>query len=311
VVASAPVPASGRFCRGLAHVLMLALVGPGGGLAQEPPSPSQAGPADKPQPPVFSGAFEGSAALSNDDPALACRYEGVPGTPSVHLEFGTSKTLAGSVAIDLPAAAGSGCPPLRKRYAIAELTLAAPTLSFTDSGGNEWTLALRENGAALQGLLAWRQGGTEEPLAEGFSLPGGKRPIARLSGEVQLRRVVPGAAGAAAATPAHVGAGKQTGHIIAIVGANVVGLGLLYGANQLGKGSSSTGGVTCSPRICIVGTPGAPCFCESNVLSGASCGTTQAGAPIGAPCDGTSVPCQSALSCNSGVCEDRDGRCPY
>ena len=36
-----------------------------------------------------------------------------------------------------------------------------------------------------------------------------------------------------------------------------------------------------------------------------------AGAPLGAPCDGKSVPCQATLSCNSGICEDRDGRCPY
>jgi hypothetical protein len=108
-----------------------------------------------------------------------------------------------------------------------------------------------------------------------------------------------------------VGAGKQAGNIIAIIGANVVGLGLVYGANKLGQGSSETGGVTCSPRVCIVGAPGAPCFCEGNVLSGGSCGTTTAGAPIGAPCDGTSVPCQAALSCNSGICEDRDGRCPF
>ena len=128
---------------------------------------------------------------------------------------------------------------------------------------------------------------------------------------MQLRRVVPGASGGAAATPAAVGAGKQAGNVIAIIGANVVGIGLLYGANKLGKGSSESGGITCSPRTCIVGAPGAPCFCESNVLSGAPCGSTAAGAPIGAPCDGKSTPCQSNLSCNSGVCEDRDGRCPY
>jgi len=310
VVASGPVRTCGRLRRGLALVLASGLVAPGAGLAQEPP-PSQRPREEKPHAPVFSGSFEGQATLSNDDPAIACRYEGTAAAPSVHLEFGAGKTLAGSIAIDMPAPAGTACPALRKRYVIPELSLAAPELSFTDSGGNEWTLTLRENGAALQGLLAWREGGVEEPLAEGFSLPGGKRPIARLAGEVQLRRVVPGAAGAAAATPQHVGAGKQTGHVIAIIGANVVGLGLLYGANKLGKGASSSGGVTCSPRICIVGAPGAPCFCESNVLSGASCGTTQAGAPIGAPCDGTSVPCQSGLSCNSGVCEDRDGRCPY
>jgi hypothetical protein len=287
----------------LAHAVVLA---GSPAAAQEPPPP-------KPQPakPAFTASFEGWATLTNDDPAGPCRYEGTPDTPSVHLEFGAGKSVAGSVAIDLPAPAGTSCPALRKRYAIAEVSVAGPNVAFTDSGSNEWTLSLRENGTLLQGLLAWRQGAVEEPLAEGFELPGGKRPLARLSGEVQLRRVVPGATGAAAATAPPVSAGKQAGNIIAIVGANVVGLGLLYGANKLGQGSSETGGVTCSPRVCIVGAPGAPCFCEGNVLSGASCGTTPAGAPIGAPCDGTSVPCQAALSCNSGMCEDRDGRCPF
>jgi hypothetical protein len=96
-----------------------------------------------------------------------------------------------------------------------------------------------------------------------------------------------------------------------IIGANVVGLGLLYGVNKLGKGSSESGVVTCSPRTCIVGAINEPCYCEGNVLSGASCGTTTTGAPLGSPCDGKSVPCQAGLSCNSGICEDRFGRCPY
>lgn len=308
MVASPPVR------RSVALALTLALVGSNAGLAQEPPpSSGRSGPqgptSTKPQP--ESASFEGWATLSNDDPTGVCRYEGTPGTPSVHLEVGAGKAIAGSVAIDLPAPAGTSCPALRKRYAIPEVSRSGSNFSFTDSGGNEWTLQLRENGTLLQGLLTWRPGGPEEPLAEGFELPGGKRPLSRLSGEVQLRRVVPGVAGAAGAAAAPVSAGKQAGNIIGIIGANVVGLGLLYGANKLGQGSSETGGVTCSPRVCIVGAPGAPCFCEGNVLSGASCGTTPAGSPIGAPCDGTSVPCQAALSCNSGICEDRDGRCPF
>jgi hypothetical protein len=132
-----------------------------------------------------------------------------------------------------------------------------------------------------------------------------------VSGEVQLRRVAASGPGAAAPTAAPVGAGKQAGNIAAIIGANVVGLGLLYGANKLGKGSSETGVITCSPRTCIVGAPNEPCFCEGNVLSGAPCGTTTGGAPLNAPCDGKAVPCEAALSCNSGLCEDRFGRCPY
>jgi hypothetical protein len=244
----------------------------------------------------------------------------------VRLELGDEGgLLKGSVALDLAAEPGSGCPPLRKRYSIAEATLGQGTLSFADAGGNEWTLAVRRNGTVLQGLLAWRQGGTEQPLAEGFAGPGGQRPAARLSGEVRLRRgaeaaeanetagtPAPPAGGAAPAAPRKAGAGTHARNIGVILGANVVGLGLLYGVNKLGKGSSESGVVTCSPRVCIVGaTINDPCYCEGNVVSGASCGTTDGGAAQNAPCDGVSVPCQSGLSCNSGVCQDRDGRCPW
>jgi len=303
------------------RVAALALAGalalPETGLAQEPQA--AAGPS-------LAGSWEGWAKLANDWPGLACRYEGSPETTSVRLELGAEAgLLRGSVALDLPAEAGSGCPPLRKRYAIAETIQGPGTLSFTDSGGNEWTLAVRRNGTVLQGLLAWRQGGAEQPLAEGFAGTGGQRPAARLSGEVRLRRgadegatpkaagaAAPPAEGAAAAPTPSIGAGGHARNLGIILGANVVGLGLLYGVNKLGKGSSESGVVTCSPRVCIVGpTINDACYCEGNVVSGASCGTTESGAAQNAPCDGISVPCQSGLSCNSSVCQDRDGRCPW
>jgi hypothetical protein len=299
-----------------------ALASPQTARAQEPPAP--AGPS-------LAASWEGWAKLANDWPGLACRYEGGREATSVRLELGTEAgSLKGSVALDLPAEAGSGCPPLRKRYAIAEAIQGPGTLSFTDSGGNEWTLAVRRNATVLQGLLAWRQGGAEQPLAEGFTGPGGERPAARLSGEVRLHRgaeevgtsgagteeaagaATPAAAeGPAAAPPPKAGAGTHGRNLGIVLGANVVGLGLLYGVNRLGKGSES-GVVTCSPRVCIVGpTLNDPCFCEGNVVSDAPCGTTESGAPLNAPCDGVSVPCQSGLSCNSNVCQDRDGRCPW
>jgi hypothetical protein len=304
---------------------------PVGGGAQEKPVPAgeaAAGPA---------GSWVGWAKLVNDWPGPPCRYEGPAAADSVRLELTPDgATLRGSVAIDLPAEPGADCPPLRKRYAIAESVQGPGTLSFTDSGGNDWTLAVRRGGSVLQGLLAWRQGGPDQPLAEGFARPDGQRPTARLSGEVRLRRVgeeEPGTKGAAPAAeapateapaaeipaaeapgappPKPIGAGGHARNVGIVLGANVVGLGLLYGVNKLGKGSSEAGVVTCSPRVCVVGAPNQPCFCEGNVLSGAPCGTTTAGAPLGTPCDGRSVPCQSGLSCNSGICEDRDGRCPY
>ncbi len=89
------------------------------------------------------------------------------------------------------------------------------------------------------------------------------------------------------------------------------GLGALYGVNQLGQGSSAERTVICSPRRCIVGAPGEPCFCEGNVVSGADCAQTETGVPIGEACVWPTMPCQALLSCNSFLCEDRFGRCPF
>ncbi len=239
---------------------------------------------------------------------------------------GAGGSLRGSVAIDLPAEPGSGCPPLRKRYAIAETIQGPGTLSFTDSGGNEWTLvgaAERQRAAGAPRLAPGRAGAAAR---RGFHRPGREAPhdaAERRGAAAPGRRGGRGGGGRRESGPGRrgaggrrrtppAGAGKYLGHVGAIIGANVVGLGLLYGANKLGKGSSESGVLTCSPRTCIVGaTINDPCFCEGNVVSGAPCGTTTGGAPINAPCDGKSVPCQSTLSCNSGVCQDRDGRCPY
>jgi hypothetical protein len=302
-------PRSRRF---VALALAAALALPGAGVAQEPAAP--AGPS-------AAGSWEGWARLTNDWPGQTCRYEGGADAPSVRLELAVVEgQLQGSVAIDLPAAAGSGCPPLRKRYSIPQATQGVGTVSFTDSGGNEWSLSLRERDALLQGLLAWHSGSQEEALAEGYTGPQGQRPTTRLNGEVRLQRgketepeppPTPAAGDAAAQAP-HTSAGRHAGNLALVLGANVVALGLLYGVNELGKGSSSAGVVTCSPRVCIVGaTINDPCFCEGNVVSGVPCGTTVGGAPLGAPCDGKSVPCQATLSCNSGICEDRFGRCQY
>jgi hypothetical protein len=301
-----------------ALVLAVSLAAPAGPAqeptAEEPTARAGAG---------LAGTWAGWAKLTNDWPGLACRYEGGPETTSVRVELGdVDGMLRGSVAVDLPAEPGSGCPPLRKRHAIGETMQAPGTLSFVDSGGNEWTLAVRRSGTVLQGLLAWRQGGPEQPLAEGFTAPGGQRPAARLSGEVRLRRgaedapaeeTAPAAAeGTPAAATPKTGAGGHAKNIGIILGANVVGLGLLYGVNKAGKGSSESGVLTCSPRTCIVGpTINDPCYCEGNVVSGASCGTTEGGQPLNAPCVVPTEPCQSGLSCNSGFCQDRDGRCPW
>jgi hypothetical protein len=291
-----------------------------------PAPPEAAEPATVENAAAVGGSWSGWAKLTNDWPGLACLYEPAGDAPTVHLELSAAEPgLHGSVAIDIPAAPGSACPPLRKRYTIAEVRMEPGNASFTDSGGNEWTLAARRGGAVLQGTIAWQQGGPDQPLAEGFTLPNGVRPLSRLTGEVRFRHDDPvGASSAAdtaeaAAGPAAEnkpaakkgGAGTHAGNVVKVLGANVVGLGLLWAANELGQGSSAAGVLTCSPRVCIVGAPNAPCFCEGNVVSGSSCGSTTGGVPIGGACDGITQPCQASLSCNSNVCEDRYGRCPY
>jgi hypothetical protein len=166
------------------RVVALALAGalalPRAGFAQEPGAPAGAG---------LAGSWEGWAKLANDWPGLACRYEGGPDATSVRLELGAEAgPLKGSVALDLTAAPGSGCPPLRKRYAIAETVQGPGTLSFTDSGGNEWTLAVRRNGTVLQGLLAWRQGGAEQALARASGSGGAPDDASAARGPAAARR---------------------------------------------------------------------------------------------------------------------------
>jgi hypothetical protein len=270
----------------------------------------------------LAGSWTGWAELTNEWPGHPCRYEGAKDAPSVHLELSPEEgRLQGSVAIDLPPVEGSGCPPLRKRLAITEVVVVDGAVSLSDSGGHEWNLTLRKGGDVLRGLLAWREGGTEAPLAEGFAFPDGTRPGSRLSGEVRLERASAagsaGAAhgeavpGAAKAAPAKASLGRHLGNLAAVLGASAVGLAALYGVNQLGQGSSEQGTLTCSPRRCVAGGPSEPCFCEGNVVSGDSCGSTESGVPIGGACAYPTMPCQALLSCNNGICEDQFGRCPF
>jgi hypothetical protein len=273
----------------------------------------------------LAGDWVGWATLTNDWPGHPCRYEGTKDATSVRLELSSEEgRLQGSAAIDLPAAEGSGCPALRKRLLVTEVVLAEGVVSLSDSGGHDWDLSLRGNGRALQGILVWQQGGADDPLAEGFSFPDGTKPRSRLSGEVQLRKATvpsegePVAEGegsaeteAASTTTKTTGGGTYVKHVGAILGATAVGLGALYGVNKLGQGGTEEGIVTCSPRRCVVGAPGEPCFCEGNVVSGEDCRGTETGVPIGGSCDYPSMPCEALLSCNSGICEDRFGRCPF
>ena len=269
--------------------------------------------------PDLSGAWGGRATLTNDWPGFSCRYEGADDPPAVRLDLRhDGPQWTGSVAIDVAPAEGSGCPPLAKRYSIPAVQIGEGTLSFTDSGGHEWSLAVRRGEGLLKGMLAWKTG--DEPLAQGFKATSGATPLTRLSGEVRLSRAAPApsgtgagaeAAGRGGAAPEKVTAGKRAGHLAAIVAANVVAVGALYGVNKVGKSSTEGGVVTCSPRYCIIAALGEPCLCNANVLSGASCGSSASGAPQQGVCNNTDLPCQSGLSCNAGICQDRFGSCPF
>jgi hypothetical protein len=270
-------------------------------------------PAPAPAPTDLTGNWTGTGTFTNEWPSSACAYEGTAET-AVTLELSRDAgKVSGSLAIDMPSSPGSGCPALRKRYQIPEAQVSESAVSFTDSGGHEWNLGLRKQ--FLKGLVAWKEGGGGgEPLAEGFSLPGGARPLTRLSGEVKLGRVAEPQA--AAAPPGAAGKAKKSGSVARsvgiVLGANVVALGVLLGVNKVAKSSSNAATVTCSPRTCLPGDPGQQCLCNAaNVLSGVPCGTTSSGVPQGGVCDGNALPCQSGFSCNAGVCEDRNGRCPY
>jgi len=306
----------------LASVSVLVLVGALSGdaaLRAQPPVPD------------LSGAWLGRATLTNDWPGFSCRYEGPDDPPAVRLELRREGAQwTGSVAIDMAPAGGSGCPPLAKRYSIPVVQVVEGTLGFTDSGGHEWNLAVRRGDGLLRGMVAWKTG--DEPLAQGFTASGGATPLTRLSGEVRLTRATapvpsgtatapaaePSGGGAGAATDAAAGAapdkitaGKRAGHLAGVIGANIVAVGALYGVNKAGKSSSEGGVITCSPRYCIIASLGEPCLCNANVLSGAPCGSTASGAPQQGVCNNTDLPCQSGLSCNAGICQDRFGSCPY
>jgi hypothetical protein len=261
----------------------------------------------------LAGEWAGSATLTNDWPGHLCRYEGSDEEASVRLELSPEEGgLQGSVAIDLPTAEGSGCPPLRKRYLVTEVVLAEGVVSLTDSGGHDWDLSLLRQGRELRGMMAWQQGAADESLADGFAFPDGTKPRSRLSGEVRLGRAPAEEVDEAeVAVEQTTSAGTHIKHLGAVLGAMTVGGAALYGVNQLGQGSSEGGVITCSPRWCVVGAPGEPCFCEGNVVSGQDCGETETGIPIGGNCDFPTLPCQALLSCNSGICEDRFGRCAF
>ena len=247
----------------------------------------------------------------------------------LELAAGTG-SLQGSVAIDLPAEQGSGCPPLRKRYTIAEVA-EGPGTRVLHGLGRQRVDASRCGGAAPS-CRAFSRGGRAGPSSRSpraSRAPTGCARLTRLAGEVRLRRgeatadaeeavaasgraaPAAGSAGAAASEPA--GAGRHVGHFALILGANVVGLGLLYGVNKVGEGQRHERG----RHLLAPGLHRRRHDQRALLLRGEhrvrrllrDDGVRRT--PERAVRRQDAVPCQSGLSCNSGVCQDRDGRCPY
>ena len=313
------MPATRRIPRHTQAVSVLLLAGLVVGAAprsQETPPPTSA---TAPAPPLaLLGLWKGSATLTNDAPSAACRYEGAAEPPAVTVKLSADEGhLRVVLRLDTPGATGSNCPPLRKRYEIADVQVTDSTVAFTDPAGHDWSLGLREG--RLVGLVAWKGGGKDEPLAEGFAPPGAAVPLTRLSGEVALARSEP-PPGEAGPAPAPAGSstatdqakkGTKSHFLPAFLAANVIGLGAFYGIKKATDDTGSGGNATCSPRYCAFGGLSDPCVCTINITSGAPCGLTASGVPFGGFCNDKRLLCQAGLSCNNNVCDDRTGRCPF
>jgi hypothetical protein len=198
---------------------------------------------------------------------------------------------------------------LKARYALEDVRVSGNSVSFADAAGNEWHVTLRDG--RLQGMVSSPNFSGEVDLNPA-SAPPAAAPQPSPS-------PAPPAGGAAAAAgtgadgkpvPPKSSVWKGVGGIVA---ANVVGLGALVGLNKVLNDTKATNpnAVTCSPRTCVAGAPGAECQCNINLANGASCGNTATGIPYAGICSPPTLPCQSDLSCNNGLCETRDGRCPF
>jgi hypothetical protein len=277
------------------------------------------------------GTWKGEARLTNDSPPTTCRYEGGEESAVIRL-LRDEAGLRAIVRLDVPGVTGSGCPPLLKRYEATDVVATESAVSFLDPAGHQWTLGLRDS--RLVGLVSWKGGGRDDPLAEGFAPPGGAAPLTRLTGEVALRR---SEGEGQAAPPAKTAAGppppeatsdepgsttatepstepKKPGKSSfwpAFIGANIVGLGAFYGVKKATDDDSTSGSATCSPRYCVYSGVADPCLCNINIVSGGACGETTNGVPFGGVCSEPNQPCQADLSCNNGICDDRVGRCPF
>jgi hypothetical protein len=263
-------------------VLLAGLMAGPARAAQAPPAPALA-PALR----EWVGAWSGSAKLTNEAGDAPCAYDGVASPPAVTLEItGAGAGLQGTLKLSLPSPAGSACAPIEKTAELRDLTASGSSLAFSGPGRHAWTLGRR--GREMLGTVTWKGAGNEEGAL-------------RLSGEVRLEKV-----GGARK-------GSAFGAVGGIVAANVVGIGAFALANKAGKGKDNgPPQVSCSPRRCFLVSLTEPCQCNTTLTSGSVCGSTTSGVGYAGACnvDG-GLPCEAGLSCNSGLCEDRFGHCPF
>ena len=234
------------------------------------------------------GTWSGSARLTNEAGDKPCAYEGRAGPAAATLEItAAGASLQGSLKLTLASPAATGCPAIERAGEVRDLIASGSSLTFAGPGKHAWTLGRR--GRELLGTVAWKGTGGEEA------------GTLRLSGEVRLHK-----AGSARK-------GSAFGAVGGIIGANVVGVGAFALANKLGKGKDDgPPQVSCSPRRCFLIALNEPCECNTTSTTSLPCGSTTSGVGYGGACDvDGGMPCQAGLSCNSGICEDRFGHCPF
>jgi hypothetical protein len=263
-------------------------------------------------PPALTGHWSGSAKLTDESAATPCQYAGTADPPSVTLDIsGDAAALKGKVTLDLAPPAESACPPLRATYDVQDITISGNSLRFSDSAGRRWDLGLALE--VLKGIVS-----SEGTLSGEVSLKRSGAPTAQGQTPATSTPATGGQpAGGGSASPGGAAGAKAGGSFLSgvggVVAANVIGLGALFGINKLANEKNQTGNgmVTCSPRSCVAGAPGDPCFCNTTLASGGSCGSTASGVPFAMACSVPAMPCQSDLSCNNGICEDKFGTCPF
>lgn len=112
----------------------------------------------------LAGTWEGSGTFTNNCANPACRYAGSMNPPSVSLVLQQEGiTVTGTVSINIPQyqvqtlIAGQDCQGLSATGQIINGVITSSRLTFTDPGGNLWSLNVVGNG--LQGVVTNNQPG--------------------------------------------------------------------------------------------------------------------------------------------------------